>query len=234
MEYNILFGEIIGTMILIIFGVGTNAANSLNKSYAKGSGWVFIVFGWGLGVFAGSLVSNPLSGGHLNPAVSFTLLLQNSITLSQFFTYFIAQIVGSFLGAAVVYQLYYDHFQETEGHLGTVFYTGPSILNYTRNMLSEIIGTFILVIFILQLSSDSSATSMFVPLVVVGIGICLGSLTGYAINPARDFGPRLLYSFTKLANKHKTDWKYAVIPFIGPLLGGAISYFVFNIMENLI
>ncbi|MGL4382830.1 MAG: MIP/aquaporin family protein [Bacilli bacterium] len=226
---KIIIGELIGTCILIIFGLGTCAANALNKSYAKGSGWVFIVFGWGLGVFAGIIVSAPLSGAHLNPAVSLSFLLQETITLPEFLAYVGAQLAGAFIGAFIVYQLYYDHFVDSmkDGPLGGVFFTGPAIPNRARNFASEIVGTFILVLFILMLAKDAGANSLFVPFLVVGVGIALGSLTGYAINPARDLGPRLFYSLTQLNKDGSANWGYAIVPIVGPLLGSALATLVY-------
>lgn len=230
---KIFIGELLGTLVLILFGAGTCAANSLVKSYARNAGWVFIVFGWGLGVFAGIIVSNPLSGAHLNPAVSLAFFMQGSIIFSEFAVYVVAQLIGAFLGAGLIYQLYFNHFHiEKQAGLGGIFFTEPAIKDTKRNLLSEMVGTFMLVLFIMMLAHDSTAGSLYVPFVVVGIGIALGSLTGYAINPARDLGPRLLYSLTKLNKNKSANWGYAWIPVLGPLLGGALASAMYTMLVN--
>ncbi|NIZ20010.1 MIP/aquaporin family protein [Entomospira culicis] len=234
---NIMLGEFLGTAIILLFGNGTNAANTLNKSFAKGTGWVFIAFGWGLGVFAGIVVSNPLSGAHLNPAVSLAMLMQQAISLPEFVIYFGAQLMGAIFGSWLVYQLYYDHFTASleNKSLGGVFFTNAASANTMRNLLSEVVGTFILVLFILNTAHDTSASSLFVPFLIVGIGIALGSLTGYAINPVRDLGPRLMYTFTRLSGHCKdTNWSYAWIPIIGPLLGAGLATLVYQFMVTLL
>lgn len=223
---KIFIGELIGTFVLILFGAGTCAANSLKKSYAHNTGWVFIVFGWGFGVFAGAMVSAPLSGAHLNPALSIAFFAKGDMTISQLGVYVLAQMIGAILGSALVYQLYYEHFraeEELKTPCGGIFFTGPAVRNIPRNLLSEIVGTFILVIFILMVGHDKTSNSLFVPFLIVGIGIALGSLTGYAINPARDLGPRIMYSLTKLNKMHPADWSYAFVPVLGPIIGGLLA-----------
>lgn len=229
---QMIFAEFIGTFVLILLGTGTCAAVSLDKSPAKGDGWVFITFGWGFAVLAGALISIPISGGHLNPAVSFAFLLTGDLSVQLFIGYVIAQVLGAMLGAFVTYQLYYDYFQQNEdGDLVTIFATAPTVKNIKRNYLSEIVGTFILVLFIMGTTLYTDLAPVFVPLVVVAIGIALGNLTGYAINPARDFGPRLVYHlFVKHPNKGSSNFSYQHVPIFGPLIGSALAVLVFQVM----
>lgn len=233
---NILVGEIIGTAVLILIGTSTCAAVSLNKSPAKGDGWVFITFGWGLGVLAGIIVSMPISGAVLNPAVAFGLFVTSSISFIELIVYIIAEMIGALIGAYLTYQLYYNHFaQTTDSHtIFSVFATSPSIKDSKRNLLSEIVGTFILVLFILMCSLDSSLGAIYVPLVVIAIGIALGSLTGYAINPARDLGPRIIHYLVKIEHKGPSNWQYAWIPIVGPLTGGLLAGLLFIVLEKIV
>lgn len=229
---QMIFAEFVGTFVLILLGSGTCAAATLDKSAAKGDGWVFITLGWGFAVMAGALISIPISGGHLNPAVSFAFLLMGDISFGLFIGFVIAQILGAMLGAFVMYQLYYDYFKENEeGDLVGIFATGPTIKNTLRNYLSEIMGTFILVIFILGTTMYTDLAPVFVPLVVVAIGIALGNLTGYAINPARDLGPRIVYALcVKHPKKGSANFGYAHVPFFGPFIGGALAVVIFILM----
>ncbi|MBL0701752.1 MAG: aquaporin family protein [Spiroplasma sp.] len=230
---SILIGEILGTGVLILMGVGTCAAVSLTGSSAKGSGWVFIALGWGLGVLAGIIVSAPLSGAHLNPAVTTGFLVTGDITGAEFATYIAGQMIGAMLGATLVFILYYDFFKQTEDKgtiLGT-FSTGPTIPNVTLNVLSEVTGTFVLVFFILM-TTVAPVGPVYVPLLVVGIGISLGGLTGYAINPARDLGPRIVHALIPLKQKGDSNWQYSWIPIVGPLAGGALAAVVFMAIEQ--
>lgn len=229
---NILIGEILGTFALVLLGTATVAAVSLKKSPANGAGWVFIALGWGMGVFAGIVIATPFSGAHLNPAVSFAFYAIGDITLSQLFIYLIAEMIGAFLGAFVTFILYYDFFKATEDQktiLG-VFSTSPTIENPVRNILSETVGTFILVLFILMTTVSENISMLFVPMLVVGIGIALGSLTGYAINPARDLGPRLFHAIMPLKHKGDSNWKYSYVPIFGPILGGLLAAGTFSII----
>lgn len=235
MEFTALqmvFAEFVGTFVLVLLGTSTCAAVSLDKSPAKDDGWVFITLGWGFAVLAGALISIPISGGHLNPAVSLAFLLTGGLSFGLFIGYVIAQILGAILGAFLTYQLYYDYFQQNQdGDLVGIFATGPTVKNTARNYLSEITGTFILVIFILGTTLYTDLAPVFVPLVVVAIGIALGNLTGYAINPARDFGPRLMYHFfVKHPNKGSSNFGYQHVPFFGPLIGSTIAVLIFTLM----
>lgn len=229
---QMIFAEFIGTFILILFGTGTCAAATLDKSSAKDSGWVFIAFGWGFAVLAGSLITIPISGGHLNPAVSLAFLLTGDLSFGMFIGYVLAQLIGAFCGAFLTYQLYYDYFAANEsGELLSIFATSPTIKNTPRNYLSEIVGTFILVLFILGTTLYINLAPIFVPLVVVAIGISLGNLTGYAINPARDLGPRLMYALcVKHERKQDPNFGYQHIPIFGPLFGSLFAVIIFAFM----
>ncbi|WOO89526.1 MIP/aquaporin family protein [Mollicutes bacterium LVI A0078] len=229
---QMIFAEFVGTFVLILIGTGTCAAVTLDKSPAKDSGWLFITFGWGFAVLSGALITIPISGGHLNPAVSFAFLLMGDLSIGLFIGFVIAQILGAILGAFMVYQLYYDYFQQNEdGDLVGIFATGPTIENIPRNYLSEIMGTFLLVLFILGTTLYTDLAPVFVPLVVVAIGISLGNITGYAINPARDLGPRIMYHlFVKHPNKGSSNFGYQHVPVFGPLIGSMLAVVVFIIM----
>ncbi|WP_423364290.1 MIP/aquaporin family protein [Mycoplasma sp. P36-A1] len=229
---KIIIGELLGTFVLILFGTGTCAANSLRKSYAQNTGWVFITLGWGFAVFAGIIVSSPLSGAHLNPAVSLGFFLQGSMSIVELLAYIGAQLVGAILGAAAVYQLYYHHFYVEDEDYGGVFFTAPAIKDSVRNFFAELVGTATLVLFIMMMAHDKSANSLFVPFMIVAIGIALGSLTGYAINPVRDFGPRIVYSLTKMGKKYSANWSYAWVPIVGPLCGAVVASLIYTLMLN--
>ncbi len=228
---EIFWAELIGTAILVFLGTSTSAAVTLKKSAAEGSGWVFIALGWGFAVMAGAVISIPISGGHLNPAVSFAFFLQGDLTLSVFLMYVVAQIIGALIGAFLTYQAYFDYFKTNDdGDLVTIFATLPGIKNTARNYLSEILGTFLLVLFILGTTLYTDLAPIFVPLLVVGIGISIGGLTGYAINPARDLGPRIIYAlFVKVPNKGSAHFEYQHVPIIGPLVGSGLAVLVFNL-----
>ncbi|WOO87131.1 MIP/aquaporin family protein [Mollicutes bacterium LVI A0039] len=231
-QFQMILAEFIGTLILILIGTGTCAAVTLDKSPAKDSGWVFITLGWGFAVLAGALITIPISGGHLNPAVSLAFLLNGSLSFGLFCGYVVAQILGAMTGSFLMYQLYYDYFKENQsGELVGIFATGPTIKNIPRNYLSEIVGTFLLVLFILGTTLYTDLAPIFVPLVVVAIGIALGNITGYAINPARDLGPRLTYAlFVKHPKKGPANFWYQHVPVFGPLIGSALAVLLFTIM----
>ncbi len=226
---EILIGEIIGTAVLVLIGTSTCAAVSLKGSPANGSGWVFIALGWGFAVFAGIVVSTPFSGGHLNPAVSTAFLITGEITYQQFFIYITGEMIGALIGATITFILYYDFFKnttDTDAILGT-FSTIPTIKNTGLNLFSEIIGTFILVYFILMTTVQNDISALFVPVLVIAIGISLGSLTGYAINPFRDLGPRIIHALMPLKNKGSSHWEYSWIPIFGPLIGSGLASLLF-------
>lgn len=231
---TMLLAEFIGTAALIFIGTSTNCANGLRKSSAKGSGWVFIALGWGFAVLIGATIAGPISGGHLNPAVSLAFFINDpEFTFTYFVSFTLVQILGAMLGAYLTMILYGDHFKDEEnGDAVGYFSTIPTYRNIKRNYFSEIMGTFLLVLAILMTTITTGVSSLTVPFVVVGIGIAIGNVTGYAINPARDLGPRLAYLFLfKHKNKGKADFGYAHVAFFGPLIGSGLAATVFSLFN---
>jgi len=235
-------GEVLGTFVLILLGVGVNANNSLKNTYGSSTGWVLITFGWAVAVFAGVVVSSEASGAHLNPAVSIGLALAGKFAWSQVGPYIVAQLIGAMLGAGAAWLMHMDHYNDTEdadGILGT-FSTGPAIPNVVTNMASEILGTFVLVAAVLyavppNFVTDNGVTpglgalgALPVALIVLAVGMSLGGTTGYAINPARDLGPRIMHTILPIRHKGGSNWGYAWIPIIGPMLGAALAAVVFS------
>ncbi len=220
--------ELLGTFVLILLGGGVCAATSLSKSHAKGAGWVAIAFGWGLAVF-GAVYVAPLSGAHLNPAVTIgQWVAGNELTagvpanFTNMLIYFSGQFVGAFLGAVAVYLTYKKQFDEPaeDGVKLGVFSTGPAIASYGWNIVSEIFGTFVLVGFVVASGlTPSGLGPLAVAFIVVGIGLSLGGPTGYAINPARDLGPRIAHAVLPIPNKGDSNWAYSWVPVLGPILG---------------
>lgn len=223
-----LLGEFIGTLVLVLLGDGVVAAVSLKKSKAEGSGWIAISLGWGLAVTLGIYCSAFLSPAHLNPAVTLGMAIAGVFNWSYVVPYMIAQILGAIVGAVIVWINYYPHWQETKDSkaiLG-VFATGPAIRNYPMNFISEFIGTFVLVFALLAFTRGKFTQGLnpiVVGLLITAIGFSLGGTTGYAINPARDLGPRIAHQILPIANKGDSDWSYSWVPILGPLAGGAIG-----------
>jgi glycerol uptake facilitator protein len=229
---SIIGAETIGTFLMILLGDGVVAAVLLNKSKAQNSGWIVITFGWGFGVMAGVYAIGQFSGAHLNPAVTLGLWINGNIDGGDVPKYLIGEFAGAMLGAALVWAAYYVHWAETEdpGLKLSVFCTGPAIRNYPANLVTEIIGTIVLVFGVLAFidpgnkgPGTSGLTGLLVAFLVVGIGLSLGGPTGYAINPARDLGPRIMHAILPIPGKGTSDWEYAWVPVVGPLIGGAIG-----------
>ncbi|MCL1630682.1 aquaporin family protein [Sporolactobacillus sp. CPB3-1] len=226
-------GELIGTMILIILGDGVCAGVNLSKSYAKNSGWIVITIGWGLAVAIGAYAVGQFSGAHLNPALTLALATIGAFPWKEVPAYILAQMIGGFLGACVVYLHYLPHWRETKDpavKLG-IFCTGPAIKQNWSNLLSEAIGTFVLVLSILAIGANQFAhglNPLIVGCLIVVIGMALGGTTGYAINPARDLAPRLAHALLPIAGKGGSNWTYAWIPVIGPALGGVFGALFYN------
>ena len=235
--------EVIGTGMLILLGDGVVAAVLLTKSKAQNSGWIVITWAWALAVFCGVIIAGPISGAHLNPAVTMGVYVQGlltgasgAITVVDTVLWWVAEMIGAMIGAALVLLHYWDHFKATEdkGLKLAVFSTGPNIRNIPLNLVSEIIGTFVLVFVIFAFGNWTGGTlgalgALPVALLVLSIGLSLGGTTGYAINPARDLGPRLIHAFLPVPGKGDSDWQYAWVPVVGPLIGGAlaaVAYFV--------
>ncbi len=240
---NELTAEFIGTALLLLMGTGVVANASLNKTLAQGSGWVLITFGWGLGVFIGVIVAGPYSGAHLNPAVTIGLAVAGKFAWGKVVGYSLAQLGGAFTGSLLAWFLYssqYNETKEADTILGT-FSTGPAIPNIIRNLYSEVLGTFVLVFVVLYISGGSleaeglndakiglgSIGALPVALLVVAIGMSLGGTTGYAINPARDLGPRIAHSILPITHKGGSNWGYAWIPILGPIIGGSLAALLF-------
>lgn len=227
-----LIGEFFGTAVLIYLGDGVVAGILLEKSKAKDAGWITITTAWALAVCFGVLVAKALGspGAHLNPAVTLSVCIQSG-DFSNFLPYSLAQISGAALGAALVYLHYLPHWKETKdsGKILEVFSTEPAIKNTVSNVISEGLGTFILILGIhaifspLNGGAEGIAGAGFVGLLVWAIGFSLGGTTGYAINPARDLGPRIIHSILPIPNKGNSNWKYAWLPVVAPLVGAGIA-----------
>ncbi len=232
---NTFIGEFIGTALLIIMGNGVVANVVLNKTKGQNSGWIVITFGWAMAVFLGVYVATRLgSGGHINPAVTLALAAFGDFDLSLVPYYLAGQFTGAFVGAVVVWIAYKQHFDETDNVdlKMAVFCTAPAIRNAKYNFLTEMIGTFILVLGALSISpsvaSMGTLDALPVSLLVLGIGLSLGGPTGYAINPARDLAPRLAHFMLPIAGKRDSDWAYSWIPVTAPIAGALLAAFCFQ------
>ncbi|WP_027408828.1 MIP/aquaporin family protein [Anoxybacteroides tepidamans] len=220
--------ELIGTALLIIFGGGVCAGVNLKKSFAQNSGWIVITFGWGMAVAIAVYAVGRFSGAHLNPAVTLALAFSGDFPWKNALMYILAQLLGAIVGAVIVFIHYLPHWKETNDphtKLG-VFATGPAIFNPFANLLSEMIGTFILVVGILAIGANKFTDGLnpfIIGFLVVGIGLSLGGTTGYAINPARDLGPRIAHWLLPIPGKGSSNWSYAWIPVVGPAFGGSLG-----------
>jgi len=229
-------GEIIGTALLIILGDGVVANVLLNKTNGFNSGWIVITMGWAMAVFTGIFVSASASGAHLNPAVTLAFAYAGKFDWALVPTYIGAQMIGAMIGAFVVWLAYKQHFDATENvsHKLAVFCTGPAIRNPVHNFITEMIGTFVLIFGVFAIVSNSPASSLGtlnalpVALLVLGIGLSLGGPTGYAINPARDLGPRIMHAILPIKNKGTSDWSHSWIPVVAPLVGGLLAAILFQ------
>jgi glycerol uptake facilitator protein len=229
--------ELIGTALLIILGDGVVAGVLLARSKAQNAGWIVITAGWGFAVAVAVYAVGAFSGAHINPAVTIGALVTGGIGAGDAVIYIAGQFIGAFLGAVIVWLHYLPHWGVTDdpGLKLAVFSTGPAIRNTTSNILSEVIGTFVLVFGVSAIVANaapgaSGLTPLLVGLLVFGIGLSLGGPTGYAINPARDLGPRIAHAVLPIAGKGTSDWEYSWIPVVGPIVGGilgALAYQVF-------
>ncbi|HUH46977.1 MAG TPA: MIP/aquaporin family protein [Arenibacter sp.] len=228
--------EIIGTFLLILLGGGVVANVVLEKTKSNDHGWMVITTAWGLAVFVGVVVAAPYSGAHLNPAVSIGLAVAGKFSWAMVPTYTLAQFIGAMLGALFIWLFYKDHFDATDDKdlKRVIFCTAPAIRNPISNLFSEVVGTFVLVFVVLYFTdaaiTDSksiiglgSLGALPVAFLVWAIGLSLGGTTGYAINPARDLGPRIMHAIMPIRNKGGNDWGYAWIPVIGPIIGAVIA-----------
>jgi glycerol uptake facilitator protein len=234
---SIIGAEIIGTAILILLGDGVVAAVLLNHSKAQNSGWIVITFGWGMAVMIAVYAVGQFSGAHLNPAVTVGLWVNGSIDGGDVPKYFIGEFVGAMLGATLVFLAYFQHFAATEdpGLKLAVFSTGPAIRNPAWNLVTEILGTMILLVGVLGITDPgnkgvgtASLGGLLVGLLVLAIGLSLGGPTGYAINPARDLGPRIMHAILPIPGKGPSDWSYAWVPVVGPIIGGIIGALIYH------
>ncbi|MER7919009.1 MULTISPECIES: MIP/aquaporin family protein [unclassified Streptomyces] len=257
---DIFIGETLGTAILILLGGGVCAAVTLKASKARNAGWVAIAFGWGFAVMTAVYISAPLSGAHLNPAVTVALAIKNS-DWSNVPYYLGGQLLGAMIGAVLVWLAYYGQFhahltdkeivggpgaqdtttkaveaqEQGAGPVLGIFSTGPEIRNVVQNLVTEIIGTIVLILAVLTQGLNNNGNGLgalgglITAFVVVAIGLSLGGPTGYAINPARDLGPRIVHALLPLPNKGGSDWSYAWIPVVGPLIGAAIAAGIYNV-----
>jgi glycerol uptake facilitator protein len=222
--------ELIGTAILIILGDGVVAGVLLAKSKAQNAGWIVITAGWGFAVAVAVYAVGSFSGAHINPAVTIGFAANGTLPWGDVPVYLAGQFVGAFIGAVVVYLHYLPHWGETEdpGLKLAVFSTGPAIRNPVANTMSEVIGTFVLVFGVLAIVANaepgtSGLTPLLIGLLVFGIGLSLGGPTGYAINPARDLGPRIAHAVLPIAGKGSSDWEYSWVPVVGPVIGGVLG-----------
>jgi glycerol uptake facilitator protein len=228
--------ELIGTMLLILLGDGVVANVLLNDTKGHNGGLIVITTAWGLAVYVGVVVAGPYSGAHLNPAVTIGLALAGKFAWASVPSYILAQMIGAMLGAFLVWLMYYDHFQRTNkpDAILSVFCTGPAIRNYVSNIVSEVIGAFVLMFTVFYIVGGEitptktpiglgSVGALPVGLLVWVIGLSLGGTTGYAINPVRDLGPRIIHALVPIKNKGTSDWAYSWIPVFGPIAGAAIA-----------
>ena len=240
--------EFMGTALLVLLGNGVVANVVLRQTKGEGSGWIVITFGWGMAVFVSVFCVGDISGAHINPAVTLGLAVAGKFAWSSVAGYVVAQILGGIVGATLVYLVYKDHYAVTDdpgGKLAT-FSTGPAIRGAGTNLFSEVIGTFVLVFAVLSMVAPSLSLdggvaeaalglgaigALPVGLLVFAIGLSLGGTTGYAINPARDFGPRIAHAILPIPGKGDSDWGYAWIPVAGPLLGGLLAALLYSAMQ---
>ncbi|GAA2943348.1 MULTISPECIES: MIP/aquaporin family protein [Streptomycetaceae] len=256
---DIFIGETIGTAVLILLGGGVCAAVTLKRSKAQNAGWLAITFGWGFAVLTAAYLASGVSGAHLNPAVTLGLAIQGGTEWSDVPVYFASQLLGAMIGAVLVWAVYYGQFHAhlndpeivnaqpaVEGMVDQaaapeagpvlgIFSTGPEIRHAVQNVVTEVIATLVLILAILTqgLNNDGNGLGtlgvLITALVVVGIGLSLGGPTGYAINPVRDLGPRIVHALLPLPNKGGSDWSYAWVPVVGPLMGGALAGGLYNL-----
>ena len=238
MLLDVFLSEFLGTMFLILLGVGVVATNLLTKSKGKGGGWLMINFGWGLAVFVGVYVAYK-TGGHLNPAVTFGMIAAGKaefmpgipINAATTCTYVVAPFLGAIVGAILAWAAFKQHYDEHEdqGEILGTFATGPAIRSYGWNLVTETIATFVLVAWVLLSGyTQSGLGPLGVAMVIVSIGASLGGPTGYAINPARDLGPRIAHAILPIKGKGGSDWGYSWVPVVGPMIGGILAGLIFG------
>ncbi|GEE07378.1 UNVERIFIED_CONTAM: aquaporin family protein [Streptococcus canis] len=231
-----IFGEFLGTALLVLLGNGVVAGVVLPKTKNHASGWIVIATGWGIAVAVAAFISGKIAPAHLNPAVSLAFAMNGTIAWSTAIAYSLAQLLGAMLGSVLVFLQFRPHYLAAENQadiLGT-FATGLAIRDTSSNLLSEIFGTFVLMLGILAFglyNMPAGLGTLCVGTLVIGIGLSLGGTTGYAINPARDLGPRLVHAILPLNNKGDSDWSYAWIPVVGPIIGATLAVLLFQVMS---
>ncbi len=235
---NPFLGELIGTAILLLLGNGVVANVVLSGTKGEGSGWIVITWGWGMAVFVAVFTVAAFSGAHINPAVTVGLALAGKFAWGDVPAYIIAQFAGGAIGTTLVWLVYKDHFARTEDPdlKLAVFCTGPAVRSPLSNLISEIIGTFILVFAVLFLAVAvfglGGLDALPVGLLVLAIGLSLGGTTGYAINPARDLPPRIMHALLPIPGKRDSDWSYAWIPVFGPLIGAVLAASTYLLLQD--
>ena len=228
--------EFLGTMLLIILGDGVVANVTLNKSGMKGAGSIQITIAWGLAVMVPAFIFGAASGAHFNPALTLALAVDGSLAWGLVPGYILCQFAGAFVSAVIVYLMFKDQFDATE-EAGTklgVFSTGPAIPNLPRNIFCEAVATFVLVFAIKGLGNvgglNGAQGNLLVFGLITSIGMSLGGLTGYALNPARDIGPRIAHAILPIKGKGSSNWGYAIVPILGPIIGGLVAVLLFGII----
>ena len=229
---QIFLYETLGTAMLLLFGCGVVANAILAGTKGLGGGWLLINFGWGLGVYAGVYAAFA-TGAHLNPAVTVSQWMVGNVTAGQVPFYFLGEFFGAFLGAVLTWLAYKQHFdlEEDPGLQLAVFSTGPAIRSYAWNFTTEVIGTFVLIFLILVSGGTPTEVGpLFVALLVIGIGNSLGGPTGYAINPARDLGPRIAHAVLPIKGKGSSDWSYSWVPVVAPIVGAVLATLLYQVI----
>ncbi len=244
---NEFTAEFIGTMILVLLGDGVVANVCLKGTKGSGGGWVVITLGWGLAVFAAVVISGEFSGAHINPAVTIGLAVAKTFPWSKVPLFIMAQLLGGAAGALLVWLFYRDHYEMTTDKdvILATFATGPTVRKPLSNLFSEVVGTFVLIFAVLYICGPKVASTtgeievgmgslgaIPVAFVVMGIGMSLGGTTGYAINPARDLGPRLIHQLVPITHKGPSDWAYSWVPVVGPILGALLAAFVYSLVSS--
>ncbi len=229
------FAEFFGTLILILLGDGVVAGVVLRKTKSENAGWLSIVMGWGLAVTLAIYAVGRISGAHLNPAITIALAMNGSFPTDQVAGYIFAQFAGAFVGAVLVWLHYLPHWKQTidPSTKLAVFCTAPAMRNTLSNLVSEVIATAVLVMAILFIGANEftqGLNPLVVGLLIISIGLSLGGTTGFAINPARDLGPRIAHFVLPIAGKGNSDWSYAWIPVVGPVVGGVLGAYLFDIL----
>ncbi len=235
---SVFVAEFIGTALLILLGNGVVANVLLPKSKGHGGGWIVITSGWAIGVFLGVYITSGVSGGHLNPVVTFSMAYLGRLSWQMVPVYLLAQFTGAFTGSVATWLMYKKHFDMATqaDHIQAIFCTAPAIRHFGWNFMTEMLATFSFMLGVLYLAASKSdmgsLQALPVALLVLGMGLSLGGPTGYAINPARDFGPRIAHYLLPIAHKGTSDWEYAWVPIVGPFTGGALATMVYHFLSN--